>query len=184
MKRQGRGNKVSLSIVWKGRAEAKLNRKILLQISQAPSGIFAKNCMNSPISILKQHVFRRHIYCQTTAHANWGFHRSQPDLASMLLISLLYYLSNQFLHAITNNPATAALPLPTPVTALQRRLAGLLAVPQAPQLAKEPYYLFIFKRTLEVPLRIPTTLWRLLILPEKSYHKARTRSLFLFHQGV
>lgn len=96
----------------------------------------------------------------------------------MLLVSLLYYLSNQFLHGITNNPATAALPLPTPAATAPAaaRLAGLLAVPQAPQLAKEPYYLFIFKRTLEVPLRIPTTLWRLLILPRKSYHKARTRA--------
>ena len=78
-------------------------------------------------------------------HLTGGFHQSHLTCKHVLLISLLYYLLNQFLHGMTNNPTTAALPLPTPAAAAlaAARSARLPAVPQAPQLAKEPYYLFL-----------------------------------------
>lgn len=69
---------------------------------------------------------------------------------------------------MTNNLATAAPPLPTPAatTLAAARFAGLPAVLHSLPLGKESYFLTKGKEegwTQEVPLRIQTTLRRLLI---------------------
>lgn len=45
-------------------------------------------------------------------HLTGGFHRSHLTCKHVLLISLLYYLSNQSLHGMTNNTTPAALLFP------------------------------------------------------------------------
>lgn len=74
-------------------------------------------------------------------HLSGGFHRSHLTCKHVLLTSLLYYLSNQFLHGMTNNTAAAALPFPPQLLPpwQQQGLLGHLPCLTPLRFAKEPF---------------------------------------------